>query len=277
MDSFLDIGNPRDLSKTFQSAECTEWRSLRDLEDARYINMTLPRMLLRLPYGEKNVVVEEFAFEEDVYGDNHSKYLWGNSAFALARCITNAFAQYGWTAAIRGVEGGGVVEELPIHTFKKANGESVAKLPTEVAVTDRREKELSDLGFITLVYRKNTDKAVFFGGQSIHKPPVYADDDATANSRLSARLPYVLNASRFAHYVKSMMRDKAGSFQSAESVAKYLNTWITRYVLLSDIAGQEIKAQYPLREARVDVIEEPDDPGEFRAIIYLRPTFSSRE
>lgn len=273
MDSFLDLGNPRNLSETFRLAEYDKWHALRDMEEARYISMTLPRMLLRLPYGEKNVVMEEFAFEEDVYGDNHSKYLWGNSAFALARCITNAFPLYGWTAAIRGLEGGGIVEELPMHTFKNAHGESVSKLPTEVAVTDRREKELSDLGFITLVYLKNTDKAVFFGGQSIHKTPLYVDDDATANSRLSARLPYLLNASRFAHYVKSMMRDKADSFQSAESVANYLNTWISQYVLLADIAGQEIKAQYPLREARVDVIEEPDAPGAFRAIIYLRPHF----
>lgn len=273
MNSFLDLGAPRDLSKTFQTAECIKWRGLRDLEDARYINMCLPRMLLRLPYGEKNIVVEEFAFEEDVFGDDHSKYLWGNAAFGMARCITNAFALYGWTAAIRGYEGGGVVEGLPVHTFVKANGESVAKIPTETAITDRREKELSELGFITLVYRKNTDKAVFFGSQSIHKAPVYNLDDATANSRISARLPYLLNASRFAHYIKALMRDKVGSFQSAESVASYLNTWITQYVLLSDIAGQEIKAQYPLREARVDVVEEAADPGEYKAIIYLRPHF----
>lgn len=273
MDSFLDLGAPRDLSKTFQTAECIRWRSFRELEDARYINICLPRCLMRLPYGAQNVVVEEFAFEEDVLGDDHSKYLWGNAAIALAGCITKAYALYGWTAAIRGYEGGGVVEGLPVHLYRKATGEQVAKLPTEIAITDRREKELSELGFIALVYRKNTDKAVFFGGQSVHKPPVYTMDEATANARISARLPYLLNASRFAHYIKAIMRDKVGSFQSAASVSLYLNTWVAQYVLLSDTAGQEIKAQYPLREARVDVVEVDSDPGEYKAIIYLRPHF----
>ena len=273
MDSFLDLGNPRDLSKTFQTAECIQWRAFREQEDARYVNLCLPRMLLRLPYDKDNTVVQEFAFDERVDGSTHSNYLWGNAAFALARCITSAFALHGWTAAIRGYEGGGVVEGLPIHTFERPSGEKVAKLPTEIGITDRREKELSELGFISLIYRKGSNQAAFFGGQSVHRAPEYDLEDATANSRISARLPYLLNASRFAHYIKALMRDKVGSFTSAESIGQYLNSWITRFVLLSDTAGQEIKARYPLREARIDVVEDPSDPGEYQAIIYLRPHF----
>lgn len=275
LSSFTELSNPRDLAKIFQTTECIEWRSMRDVEDSRYLNLFLPRVLMRLPYTAE--AVESFCFEEDVDGSDHAKYLWGNSAIAMALCITTAFARYNWTAAIRGFEGGGLVENLPVHIYTRSSGDKVAKIPTETAITDRREKELSDLGFIALVYRRGSDKAAFFGGQSLHKPPIYNTHEANANARISVRLPYLLNASRFAHYLKSIIRDKIGSFTSADEVANYLNTWISDYVLLTDDAGQSIKARFPLREARVDVYDVPGSPGAYRAVVYLRPHFQLEE
>lgn len=275
--NFTDLPLPRDLHKIFQSADYIEWRSFREKDDARYVTLCLPHLLMRLPYGSATDPVETFVYEEDVAGPSPDRYLWGNAAFALAGCITAAFAKYGWTAAIRGYEGGGAVENLNVYKYRQTNGETVALCPTEVSITDRREKELSDLGFIALIYRKNSDKAAFFSGQTVHKPPVYSTDAANANARISARLPYLLNASRFAHYVKANMRDKVGSFMTADNVSKYLNNWISQYVLLSDDAGDDIKARYPLREARVDVAEEPGNPGAYKCVIFLRPHFQLEE
>lgn len=275
LNSFTELSNPRDLAKIFQTTECIAWRSLREVEDSRYLNFFMPRMLMRMPY--ESGAVDSFVFEEDVDGTDHSKYLWGNAALAMARCITTAFARHNWTAAIRGFEGGGLVEELPVHIYTRSSGDKVAKIPTETAITDRREKELSDLGFIALVYRRGTDKAAFFGGQSLHKPPLYNTNEANANARLSARLPYLLNASRFAHYVKSIMRDKVGSFTTAEEVSAYLNNWISGYVLLTDDASQSVKAKFPLREARVDVYDVPGAPGAYKAVVFLRPHFQMEE
>jgi type VI secretion system protein ImpC len=278
LDSFTDLGVPRDLAKTFESLELIKWKSFRDSEDSRYVNLTLPRILMRLPYGAATRPVEEFAsFEENVDGMDHQKYLWGNSAYALAERITNAFALYKWCGAIRGVEGGGKVDGLPTHTFKTTDGDIALKCPTEVAITDRREKEISDQGFISLVHCKGTDYAAFFGGQTCNKPKVYNLDAANANARLSAQLPYILAASRFAHYLKVIMRDKIGSFMTAGQVSSYLNNWIASYVLLSDEAGQETKAQFPLREARVDVAEIPGKPGCYKAVVFLRPHFQLDE
>ena len=275
--SFTDLPLPRDLHKIFQSADYIEWRSFREKDDSRYVTLCLPHLLMRLPYGNDTDPVETFVYEEDVAGPSPDRYLWGNAAFALAACITAAFAKYGWTAAIRGYEGGGAVENLNVYKYRQTNGETVALCPTEVSITDRREKELSDLGFIALIYRKNSDKAAFFSGQTVHKPPVYTSDTANANARISARLPYLLNASRFAHYVKANMRDKVGSFMTADNVSKYLNNWISQYVLLSDDAGDDIKARYPLREARVDVSEDPGNPGAYKCVIFLRPHFQLEE
>ncbi|GAB6178178.1 type VI secretion system contractile sheath large subunit [Desulfobaculum senezii] len=277
MESFTELAGPRDLAKLFESSELIKWRSFRSSEDSRYVALCMPHVLLRLPYGPDTQPVEEFQFVEDVDGRVHVKYLWGNAAWAMAQRITDAFAKYGWTAAIRGVEGGGVVEGLPTHTFKTDDGDIAVKCPTEIAITDRREKELSDLGFIPLIYCKGTDYAAFFGGQTTNKPVLYNTDEANANARLSAVLPYLLNASRFAHYIKSIMRDKIGSFMTADNVSDYLNTWISNYVLLSDDAGQEVKARYPLREARVDVKDVPGKPGVYTATIFLRPHFQLEE
>ncbi|MDQ3917444.1 MAG: type VI secretion system contractile sheath large subunit [Acidobacteriota bacterium] len=277
MDSFTELGNPRDLAKIFESTELVKWRSFRESEDSRYVALTLPHILLRLPYGPDTKPVEEFDFREDVDGRDHSKYLWGNAAYAMGARITNAFAQYKWTAAIRGVEGGGIVEGLPTHTFRTDEGDIALKCPTEIAITDRREKELNDLGFVSLVHCKNTDYAAFFGGQTAQKPKVYNTPQATANARVSSQLPYILAASRFAHYIKAIMRDKIGSFMTRENVEKYLNTWIANYVLLNDNASQASKASYPLREARVDVYDIPGKPGCYRATVFLRPHFQLEE
>jgi len=277
MDSFTELGNPRDLAKIFESTELVEWRSFREAEDSRYVALTLPHILLRLPYGPDTKPVEEFDFREDVDGRDHSKYLWGNAAYAMGVRITNAFAQYKWTAAIRGVEGGGIVEGLPTHTFRTDEGDIALKCPTEIAITDRREKELNDLGFVSLVHCKNTDYAAFFGGQTAQKPKVYNTPQATANARVSSQLPYILAASRFAHYIKAIMRDKIGSFMTRDNVEKYLNTWIANYVLLNDNASQASKASYPLREARIDVHDMPGKPGCYRATVFLRPHFQLEE
>ena len=278
LDGFTDLGKPRDMSKVFDTVEYAKWKSFRESEDARYVGLTVPRFLGRLPFDPKDgATVEGFNFVEDVDGSDHSKYLWINAAYAFATRLTAAFETYGWCAAIRGVEGGGLVEDLPTHTFKTDEGEIALKCPTEIAITDRREKELSDLGFMPLVHCKNTDYAAFFGAQSTQKPRKYDSDAANANASLSAQLQYMFAVCRIAHYLKSMMRDKVGSFASPGSVEQYLNNWIYQYVTTDDNATQEVKAKYPLREARVDVSEVPGRPGHFRATAFVRPHFQLDE
>ena len=277
MDRFTELSVPRDLAKQFESTELIKWRSFRDSEDSRYVTLTLPRVLLRLPYGPKTVPVDEFDFVEDVDGKNHDKYLWGNSAYALAQRITDAFAKYKWCAAIRGVEGGGLIEGLPAHIFPTDDGDLALKCPTEVSITDRRENELNNLGFLAICHRKNSDQAAFFGGQTTNKPKVYNTSEANANARISSMLPYMLASSRFAHYLKVIMRDKIGSFMTKENVQKYLNTWLSDYILLNDNAPQNVKAAYPLREGRVDVFDIPGKPGSYNAVVFLKPHFQLDE
>jgi type VI secretion system protein ImpC len=277
MDSFTELPIPRDLAKQFESTELIKWRAFRESEDSRYVALTLPRVLLRLPYGPKTVPVDEFDFVEDVDGQDHQKYLWGNSAYALAQRINDAFSKYQWCAAIRGVEGGGLIEGLPAHVFKTNDGDLALKCPTETAITDRRENELNNLGFVAICHRKNSDQAAFFGGQTTNKPKLYNTSEANANARVSSMLPYILASSRFAHYIKVIMRDKIGSFMTKENVAKYLNTWLADYILLNDGAPQNVKAAYPLREGRVDVFDIPGKPGSYNAVVFLKPHFQLDE
>jgi type VI secretion system protein ImpC len=277
LDSFTDIGKPRDLSRIFDTVEYAKWKGFRETEDSRYVGLVLPRVLGRLPYGRHTVPVEEFNFEEDCNGADHGNYLWTNAAYAFASRLTEAFSNYGWLAAIRGVEGGGLVNNLPTHTFQTDDGEIALKCPTEVAITDRNEKLLSDLGFISLVHCKNSDYAAFFSGQSTQRSKTYNTDVANANARLSAQLPYIFAVSRIAHYMKAIMRDKIGSFASRQNVQDHLNTWLSQYVLLDDSASQESKAKFPLREAQVDVVEVPGKPGVYRAAAFLRPHFQLDE
>lgn len=278
LESFAELGRPRDLNKVFDTVEYAKWKSFRESEDARYVGIALPRFLGRLPYNPVDgIVVEGFNFVEEVDGSDHDKYLWCNAAFALGARLTSAFEQYGWCAAIRGVEGGGLVEDLPTHTFRTDDGELALKCPTEVSVTDRREKELNDLGFIALVHCKNTDYAAFFGAQSAQKPRRYDSDAANANSALSSQLQYIFAVCRIAHYMKAMMRDKVGSFASASNVESYLQRWVDQYVTADDSASQETKAQFPLREASVEVAEIAGRPGVYRAVSFIRPHFQLDE
>lgn len=276
LESFEKLGEPRDLAKLFEQ-NMEKWAQFRSMEDSRYVGLTLPRMLMRLPYGKATTPIEGFDFEEDVDGSDSSKYCWGAASWALGERITSAFAMHRWCAAIRGAEGGGMVEGLPLHKFKTAEGDIATKVPTEVSVTDRREKELSDLGFIPLVFCKGTNYATFFGASTANKPKSYDTDFANANARISAQLPYILSASRFAHYLKVIARDKVGSFMSREEVSNFLNRWIMQYVIGTDDAGQSMKAKYPLREARVDVYDVPGRPGAYRAVVYVRPHFQLDE
>ena len=278
LESFTELGKPRDMSKVFDTVDYAKWRSFRASEDSRYVGLTVPRFLGRLPYNPKDgTATEGFNFIEDVDGTNHSRYLWVNAAYAMAARLTSAFENYGWCAAIRGVEGGGLVEDLPTHTFKTDDGEVALKCPTEISITDRREKELSDLGFMPLVHCKNTDYAAFFGAQSAQKAKKYDSDAANANAVLSSQLQYMFAVCRIAHYMKAMMRDKIGSFASATNVADFLNTWIKQYVTTDDNAPQNVKAAYPLREARVEVSEVPGRPGVYRAVSFIRPHFQLDE
>jgi type VI secretion system protein ImpC len=277
LESFAQLDSPRDLGKIFDNTEYAKWKAFRQTEDSRYVALTVPRMLLREPYGKDTVPVEAFQYEEHVDGTDHDKYLWGNAAWALGARVTNAFAMYGWCACIRGVESGGLVEGLPVHNFRTDSGDIAMKCPTEVPITDRREKELADLGFAPLVHCKGTPNAAFFSVQSAQKAKVYDKDAATANARISAQLPYIFAVSRFAHYLKTMMRDKIGGYMSRTDAQMFLNNWIANYVVGNDDAPLSVKAKRPLKEARVDVQEDPRKPGVYRAIAFLRPHFQLDE
>jgi type VI secretion system protein ImpC len=277
LESFTSLDQPRDLGKIFDNTEYAKWKSFRASEDSRYVGLCLPRILGRLPYGPDTKPVEAFNYQEGVDGTEHNKYLWSNAAYALGARLTNSFAKHHWCAAIRGVEGGGLVDGLAVHNFRTDDGDVAMKCPTEVPITDRREKELADLGFIPLVHCKGTDYAAFFSVQSAQKPKLYDKDSANANARLSAQLPYILAVSRFAHYLKAMMRDKIGSFMSRSQCETFLNQWISQYVLLDDDASAEMKSKFPLREARIDVSEIPGKPGAYRAVSFLKPHFQLDE
>jgi len=277
LDSFTTLDAPRDMGKVFDTTEYAKWKSFRQSEDSRYVGMCLPRVLMRLPYGKDTVSIEAFHYEEGVDGTDHSKYLWANASWALGAKLTQAFALYGWCAAIRGVEGGGLVEGLPVHNFYTDEGDLTMKCPTEVPITDRREKELADQGFVPLVHCKGTDYAAFFSVQSAQKPKLYDKDAANANARLSTQLPYILAVSRFAHYLKAMMRDKIGSFMSRTDCERWLNQWIQNYVTPDDTASASVKASHPLRDAKIEVAEVPGKPGAYRAVAFLRPHFQLDE
>jgi len=274
---YTQLGAPRDMSKIFDSTEYAKWKSFRQSDDSRYVALTLPHILMRQPYGQETKQIEAFAYEEAVDGRDHSKYLWGNAAFGLAARMTNSFSKSGWCASIRGVENGGLVEGLTAHNFRTDEGDVSLKCPTEVMITDRREKELADQGFVPLVHCKGTDKAAFFSVQTVNKPKLYDKPEANANARLSAQLPYIMAMSRFAHYLKSMMRDKIGSAMSRVEAEKFLNQWVSNYVLASDQGSAAAKASKPLREARIEVMAVPGKPGALRAVAFMRPHFQLDE
>jgi type VI secretion system protein ImpC len=283
-DDWTELTKPRDLEKIFDTAEYTKWRSFRDSEDSRFVTLTMPRTLARLPYGQNTMPVDEFAFEEVELGADgesisvpHDQYCWMNTSYVLGARLTDAFAKYGWCTAIRGAEGGGKVEELPAHIFQADDGDMDLKCPTEIAITDRREAELSKLGFLPLCHYKNTDYSVFFGAQTAQKAKKYDRPAATANAAVSARLPYLMATSRFAHYLKVIARDKIGSFMEVEDCEAWLDRWIHNYVSADPKPSQEAKARYPLREAKVEVKEVPGQPGVYNAVAWMRPWLQLEE
>jgi len=274
MESWQELANPRDLTKIFQTPEYAAWRSLRESDDARYLGLCMPRFLARLPYGAKTSPVEEFDFEEDTGGGDHSKYSWCNAAYAMATNINRSFKEYGWCSRIRGIESGGAVQNLPTHTFPSDDGGVDMKCPTEISISDRREAELSKNGFLSMIHRKNSDFAAFIGGQSLQKPFEYDDPDATANAALAARLPYLFATTRFAHYLKCIVRDKVGSFKGREAMETWLNNWIQNYVDGDPTHSSEItKAQRPLAAAEVVVEEVEGAPGYYTSKFLLKPHY----
>lgn len=283
-EDYTELSKPRDLEKIFDSAEYIQWRSFRESDDARFVTLTMPRVLARLPYGSATKPVEAFNFEEVTVGEDgkhlatdHDDYCWMNAAYALGTTLTSAFAEYGWCTSIRGAEGGGRVDNLPSHTFVSDDGDVDQKCPTEIGITDRREAELSKLGFLPLCHYKNTDYAVFFGAQTAQKPPKFDSPEATANAAISARLPYIMATSRIAHFLKVMARDKVGSFMEASEAEEWLNRWIGNYVNGSPGASAEMKARFPLAEAHVEVKEVPGQPGVFNAVAWMRPWLQMEE
>jgi len=273
METWQELSNPRDLAKIFSTPAYAAWRSLRESEDARYLGLSMPRVLARMPYGSKTNPIEEFDFEEDTAGADHNKYTWMNSAYAMATNVTRSFKMYGWCARIRGAESGGMVEGLPVHSFPTDDGGVDMKCPTEIGITDRREKELADCGFMPLSHWKNTDYAVFVGAQSLQKPAQYDDPDATANANLAARLPYLFATCRFAHYLKCIVRDKIGGFATQESLQAYLNKWIGQFVDSNPTSSDEVKAKFPLSSAEVVVEEDKANPGYYSSKFYLKPHY----
>ncbi len=284
-ESFTELSKPRDMEKIFESVEYSKWKSFRESDDSRFVTLAMPRVLSRLPYGEATKPIEEFAYEEAPVDPatgapksmDHNDYCWMNAAYVLAGRFTDAFAQHGWCTAIRGAEGGGKVSNLPSHTFVSDDGDPDQQCPTEIGITDRREAELSKLGFLPLCHYKNTDYAVFFGAQTAQKPKTYDRPEATANAAISARLPYIMASSRFAHYLKIMARDKIGSFMEVGDCEEWLNRWINNYVNGNPSAGQDMKAKYPLAEASVSVKEVPGSPGSYHAVAWMRPWLQMEE
>jgi len=274
-----ELSKPRDLEKIFETVEYTKWRSFRESEDARFVTLVMPRVLSRLPYGENSKPVEAFGYEEVDSSKpvSHDNYTWMNAAYVYGTKLTDAFAKYGWCVAIRGAEGGGKVQGLPAHVFKSDDGDSDLKCPTEVGITDRREAELSKMGFLPLCHYKNTDYAVFFGGQTTQKAKKYDRPEATANAAISSRLPYIMATSRIAHYLKVMARDKIGSFMEASDCEAWLNRWIKNYVNSNPNSGQEMRAKFPLAEAKVQVKEIPGKPGSYNAVAWMRPWLQFEE
>ncbi|MCB1899690.1 type VI secretion system contractile sheath large subunit [Cognatazoarcus halotolerans] len=274
MDSWQELANPRDLTKIFSTPEYAAWRSLRESDDAKYVGLAMPRFLSRVPYGAKTSPVEEFDFEEDTGAADHGKYTWANAAYAMAVNINRSFKEYGWCSRIRGIESGGAVEGLPVHSFPTDDGGVDMKCPTEIAISDRREAELAKSGFMPLVHKKNSDFAAFIGAQSLHKPAEYDDPDATANANLGARLPYLFATCRFAHYLKCIVRDKIGSFKERDDMQRWLQDWIMNYVDGDPSHSSEsTKARRPLAAAEVVVDEVEGNPGYYTSKFFLRPHY----
>lgn len=266
-----DLNKIDDLASYLERAEYIRWNSFRDNDDARYIGLTLPNFLLRLPYGDNNPV-RLFRYDEQVGGETAENYLWGNASFAFAANMTRSFRKYGWTVNIRGPEAGGKVERLPLHQYDIGRG-TQTKIPTEIIIPETRELEFANAGFIPLSYYKNSDFACFFSANSAQKPAEYSTPEATANGRINARLPYVFLSSRLGHYMKVIQRENIGSGKSRLEIESELNSWLQSLVTRMNKPGPELAATHPLRDGRVSVEEIPDNPGFYKIAMYAVPHF----
>ncbi|AOP43287.1 type VI secretion system contractile sheath large subunit [Edwardsiella piscicida] len=271
-DSMEEVAAIKDIGNYFDRAEYIKWQSFRETDDARYIGLTLPRVLGRLPYGPDTVPVRSFNYVEEVKGPDHSKYLWTNAAFSFAANMVRSFINNGWCVQIRGPQAGGAVQDLPIHLYDLGTGNQV-KIPSEVMIPETREFEFANLGFIPLSYYKNRDYACFFSANSAQKPAIYDTPDATANSRINARLPYIFLLSRIAHYLKLIQRENIGTTKDRRLLELELNNWIRGLVTEMTDPGDALQASHPLRDGNVVVEDIEDNPGFFRVKLFAVPHF----
>lgn len=274
-ESFDNLPKLKDLKSLFEGPQYARWHAFRESEDARYVGLCMPRFLLRLPYGQATVPVKSFNFEEEAIG-NHDAYLWGPASIAFATRVADSFAKYRWCPNIIGPQSGGAVEDLPLHQYK-AMGEIQTKIPTEIQLTERREFELSEEGFIGLVYRKDSNNAAFFSANSPQKAKLFADTEAgkadELNYRLGTQLPYMFIITRLAHYMKVMQREQIGSWKERGDLERELNLWISQYVADMENPAPAVRSRKPLRAARIAVEDVPGQPGWYRCSLKLRPHF----
>ena len=275
IDSFADLPNLKDLQAVFEGPQFTKWNAFRESDDARFVGLTLPHFLLRTPYGEDTVPAKTFRYNENVGGGNQD-FLWGNAAFAFASRLSDSFAQYRWCANVIGPQGGGTVGDLPIYNYE-AMGETQTKIPTEVLISERREFELAEQGFIALTMRKNTDNAAFFSANSCQKPKFFGNDkegkEAELNYKLGTQLPYIFVVSRLAHYIKVIQRENIGTWKERGDLESELNTWIRQYVADMDNPAAGVRSRRPLRQADITVSDVDGDPGWYRVGLKVRPHF----
>ncbi|AYV45139.1 type VI secretion system contractile sheath large subunit [Caulobacter flavus] len=273
-DGWSGLADLRDLSKAFVAPEYIRWRSFRESDESRYVALTMPRFLGRQLYGPDGDPVDEFHFVEDVGAGDHDKYLWVNAAYGLGLRVIESFLDYGWCTSIRGVNTGGTLYNLPVALFPTDEGGKDAKCPTEISISERREGELSNAGLFPLTHRKNTNQATFMGGQTAYKPQKMQGSAASASEELSAKLPYIFISSRFAHYLKVMVRDWVGASREEGQLERDLQSWVNQYVNIHpDSTDPDNSVRQPLREAHISVTADPARPGYYRTEFLLRPHF----
>ncbi len=275
LESFTELPTIKELKALFEGPAYTKWRSLRESEDSRYLGLTAPRFLLRLPYSDTENPIKNFNYHEDITA-NHDHYLWGNTAYLLAANLTDSFAQYRWCPNIIGPQSGGAVKDLPVHLYEEM-GQLQAKIPTEILITDRREFELAEEGLITLTMRKGSDNAAFFSANSVQKPKVFPNTRegkiAETNYKLGTQLPYMFIINRLAHYIKVLQREQIGSWKERGDLERELNTWLKQYIADQENPPSEVRSRRPLRAAKIEVLDVEGDPGWYQVAMSVRPHF----
>lgn len=275
LDSFTGLPDLKDLRDHFDGPQFAKWQSFREQEDSRYVGLTLPRFLLRTPYDPQDNPVKTFVYKETVAND-HEHYLWGNTAYAFASRLSDSFARFRWCPNIVGPQSGGAVDDLPLHHFESM-GEIETKIPTEVLVSDRREYELAEEGFIALTMRKGSDNAAFFSANSVQKPKFFGNSEegraAELNYKLGTQLPYLFIVNRLAHYLKVLQREQIGAWKERSDLERELNKWIRQYVADQDNPSAEVRGRRPLRAAQIGVSDVDGEPGWYRVSLSVRPHF----